>query len=38
MEAGQGHFFTGQYVQESLENTGGAQDANRYYLQRIGSF
>ena len=38
VEAGYGHFFTGQYVQESLENTGGAHDANWYYLQLIGSF
>lgn len=38
LEAGYGHFFTGQYVQESLQNTGGAHDANWYYVQVIGSF
>ena len=38
LEAGYGHFFTGQYVNESLQNTGGSHDANWYYVQIIGSF
>ncbi|MBN8248205.1 MAG: hypothetical protein J0L84_12265, partial [Verrucomicrobia bacterium] len=38
VEAGFGHYFTGQYVDESLANTGGSHDANWYYLQLIGSF
>jgi len=38
VEAGFGHYFTGQYVDESLTNTGGSHDANWYYVQLIGSF
>jgi hypothetical protein len=33
LEAGYGHFFVGPYVKESLANTGGAVDANWFYMQ-----
>lgn len=38
VEAGYGHFFTGDYVNESLAQTGGAKDANWYYVQVMMSF
>ncbi|HRI12397.1 MAG TPA: alginate export family protein [Verrucomicrobiota bacterium] len=33
IEGGFGHFFTGDYVDESLANTGGTHDANWCYVQ-----
>jgi hypothetical protein len=33
LEAGYGHFFNGQYIQQSLAATGGSRDANWVYLQ-----
>jgi hypothetical protein len=38
LEAGYGHFFTGQYIQQSLANNGGAQDANWFYTQLTLTF
>jgi len=32
-EAGYGHFFAGQYIEQSLAGHGGAQDANAFYTQ-----
>lgn len=33
VEGGFGHFFTGEYIQQSLAGGGGARDANYVYLQ-----
>lgn len=33
LEGGFGHFFTGEYIQQSLAGVGGARDANYVYLQ-----
>lgn len=33
MQVGFGHFFTGDYVNETFQNLGGAHDANWVYLQ-----
>lgn len=38
VQAGYGHFFTGEYVNNSLAGTGGAQDANWFYLQITFTF
>ena len=38
VESGYGHFFTGAYVDASLAKTGGAHDADWYYLQLNASF
>jgi hypothetical protein len=38
IEAGYGHFFTGEYIQQSLAGVGGAQDANYFYLQLTVNF
>ena len=37
-QAGYGHFFTGDYINSSLSNTGGATDANYFFLQVIVNF
>ena len=38
IQAGFGHFFTGDYVNESLQSSGGARDANWVYVQTQISF
>ncbi|MBM3822400.1 MAG: hypothetical protein FJ404_05865 [Verrucomicrobia bacterium] len=38
LEAGYGHFFTGSYIDSSLQGAGGSQDANYVYLQLAINF
>ncbi len=38
VEAGFGHFFAGEYIKQSLENIGGSDDANFFYLQLTVNF
>ncbi len=38
LEGGYGHFFVGNYMDSSLANTGGATDANWFYLQLTVNF
>ena len=38
VEAGYGHFFTGDYIQQTLAGHGGAQDANWVYTQLTFTF
>lgn len=38
LEAGFGHFFTGDYVDSSLKGVGGSKDANYVYLQLTVNF
>lgn len=38
VQAGYGHFFTGDYVQASLAGSGGSQDADWVYLQTTFTF
>jgi hypothetical protein len=38
VQAGYGHFFTGEYVNNSLAATGGAKDANWFYAQMTFTF
>ena len=38
LQAGYGHFFTGEYVRDSLAPVGGATDANWFYLQAVFNF
>ncbi|MCX6895101.1 MAG: alginate export family protein [Verrucomicrobia bacterium] len=38
LEAGYGHFFTGDYVNQSLAGVGGATDANWFYAQLTLTF
>jgi len=39
LEAGYGHFFVGDYIQQSLSNPAlGSKDANYVYLQAIVNF
>jgi hypothetical protein len=38
LEAGYGHFFTGDYVNQSLAGVGGSKDANYFYVQTSINF
>ena len=38
LEAGYGHFFTGDYVDQSWENAGGSADADWVYIQTVIRF
>lgn len=38
LEAGYGHFFTGDYIDQSWANAGGSADADWFYLQTVIRF
>jgi hypothetical protein len=38
IQGGYGHFFTGQYVRDSLRPVGGAADADWFYVQMVFNF
>jgi hypothetical protein len=38
LEAGYGHFFTGDYVDQTWENVGGSTDADWFYIQAVVRF
>jgi len=38
LQAGFGHYFTGDYVDQTFQNLGGAHDANWVYLQALLNF
>jgi len=38
LESGYGHFFTGDYIDQTWQGAGGSKDADWFYVQAVVKF